>query len=174
MKIYIDGDGVIFNSVEKLFDEFHNIVDNLGLKISRAEYLYYSVEWNEWLESCGFIKGSFEYLKENKKAIVLTKVFSSKEAKAKVSFMRRNKLKNDVIVVHKDLRKTDVVRAKNNILVDDTLENLNHWHEAGGKAIFFSKLGDNLERFDGFEKENTDYPMISNLNEIEKIKRLIR
>ena len=43
------------------------------------------------------------------------------------------------------LRKTQVVTAENNILIDDSIRNLKEWKEALGYPMFYDKNGTNVD-----------------------------
>ena len=107
-------------------------------------------------------------LSELEEAIILTKVHSMEnEAAVKIDLLRSLNIKNDIIIVPYKYKKTDIVIAKNSILVDDTVHNLDDWSNAGGIPIFFNK--DN-EDIDSWKKENTKYQKIKTLKELSKFK----
>lgn len=58
--------------------------------------------------------------------------------------------------------------AKNNILVDDALFNLDAWVSCGGIPLYFNK--DNSD-IDSWGIENTKYQKIKTLSNIKKYKR---
>ena len=164
--MYIDFDGVIFPTEDLLFERYKKSKEQ-GIKLDKLNYLQ-TYEWRELLEKIDPIPDSIEVLKELKKAIILTKVHSMEnEAKAKIDILRSLNVKNDIIIVPFMYKKTDIVIAKNNIIVDDTVHNLDDWSKKGGFPIFFNK--DN-EDIDGWGKENTKYPKIKSLRQLENIK----
>ena len=63
------------------------------------------------------------------------------------------------------VKKTDIVQAKNNILVDDAVFNLDEWRMAGGIPIFFDTRGNNI---DGFGVENKNYIKTRSLNILKR------
>ena len=61
------------------------------------------------------------------------------------------------------MKKTDIVKAKGNILIDDTVHNLDDWSKDEGISIFFDKFDNNV---DSWDKENKKYKRIRNLYEV--------
>ena len=74
-------------------------------------------------------------------------------------------VKCDIILVPYTVKKTDVVDARGNILVDDAIYNLDEWALAGGTPIFFDNYGTNI---DGWGVENTMYRRTRSLNILRK------
>ena len=101
------------------------------------------------------------------KSAILTKIHSlDNEAVAKIKWVRDNKIKQPVIFVPYPLKKTDVVDAKDSILVDDCLRNLDDWQECGGEGIFFDIDGDNI---DSWQQPNIKgYQKVLSLKNINK------
>ena len=79
--------------------------------------------------------------------------------------MRALGLKCDIILVPYPLKKTDVVDAQSNILVDDAIFNLDEWVMAGGIPIFFDNNGTNI---DGWGVENKKYVRTRSLEILKK------
>lgn len=70
--------------------------------------------------------------------VILTKVHSlTNEGSAKVDWIRRNGLKQSIILVPYDVKKTDMAMVSGNILIDDCLRNLDDWVNSGGYPILF-------------------------------------
>jgi len=166
MKKYIDCDGVIFDSEIWLFDDEYR-----GLKINdefdKIKYIQ-AKDWNQVLSKSQVINDAINILKELKDFAILTKVHSMEnEGVAKIKFFRSLDIKNEIILVPYTLKKTDVVDPRGNILVDDTVHNLDDWKELGGIPIFFNK--DNLD-IDGWGKANNKYPKIKSLEYLKNIK----
>jgi len=103
-----------------------------------------------------------------KEAIILTKVHSlENEAVAKVKYLREHCVKNDIIVAPYPLKKSEMVISNGNILVDDSIANLNDWYEHGGIPIYFNK--DNLD-IDSWGIRNEHYIKIRTLEELRNLK----
>jgi len=99
---------------------------------------------------------------------ILTTVHSlENEGVSKVKYLRKNGVLLPIIVVPYLVDKIQIVNPQNNILIDDRIYNLDVWNNAMGHAIFFNK--DNLD-IDEWNVKNFDYPKISTLNDLDKIK----
>lgn len=160
MERYVDIDGVVFNTEEFLFDENYY---RMKLKPDFDKYKYIqNIDWYELINKSGEINNSIKILKELKKTIkLLTKVNSlENEATAKIHILRKLDVKCDIILVPFNLKKTDVVDAEGNLLVDDTVHNLDDWYMKKGNPIFFNK--DNLD-VDGWNNVNTKYRKVKSL-----------
>ena len=165
MKIYVDFDGVIFDSEKLLFEEykkFKNQSESLKIKYIQEK------DWEELLSKCNVINNGIEILKSLRKDIsILTKVFSMEnEGVAKIKILRSKGIYNDVILSPGYLKKTDVVSAKGNVLIDDTVHNLDDWLLAGGLPIYFNKDNYNI---DGWNNKNKVYRMTNSLEIIRKL-----
>lgn len=126
------------------------------------------INWKETLSKAEVINDSINILKELKKEItILTKINTlDNEGIAKINFLREHGIKNDVILVPFNLKKTDVVNARNNLLIDDTVHNLDDWNGMGGIPIFFNK--DDLD-MDNWFNTNTKYKKIKCLDYLKTI-----
>ena len=160
MKIYIDFDGVILDTETHLFDEY----DKLKAKnkyLSSREYLE-NFNWKKHISESAEINNAIKILNELKLDIsVLTKVCSEQEGIAKIEFLRQSGFNKPIITVPIDLRKCDIVDARGNLLIDDTVHNLDDWINAGGDAIYFNK--DNSD-IDPWNNTNTKYQKITSLH----------
>ena len=165
MKKYVDCDGVIFDSITYLFnDEYKSL--NITKESEKIKYLQ-KTDWNKVLRESEIINNAINILKELNDVAILTKVNSMEnEGVAKIKFFRELGLKNEIILCPYMLKKTDIVDPKGNILVDDTIHNLEDWEEQGGISIFFNK--DNSDT-DGRGNVNSKYPKIESLEYLKKI-----
>jgi len=159
MKKYIDFDGVILDSEKLLFDKNYK---NLGIKTELEKIKYIQTRnWDEMLKRSEIINNSIEILKELKDFAILTKVHSMEnEGCAKIKFLRENSITNEIILVPYLFKKTDIVDARGNILVDDTIHNLDDWMSKGGIPIYFNM---NNSDIDGWGNENKNYVKIKSL-----------
>ena len=89
-----------------------------------------------------------------KKSFILTKIHSQDEGVEKNKWLRNNNVKQSVILVPYMLKKVEMVDAKNNILIDDCLNNLREWEQYGGKSILFDIDNDNYDSWHQFNEEN--------------------
>lgn len=96
---YIDFDGVILDTETGLFDQYRKLKSS-GIEISAEQYLA-EMDWNAWIEQAAIINNSKEILKNNPSRIasILTKIHSFEESEAKISYLRKKAVKNDVILV---------------------------------------------------------------------------
>lgn len=105
---------------------------------------------------------------ENFDVTILTKINSLSEKEAKEKFLIDNNININIKTVNIDNKKTDVVDAKNNILIDDEIKNLRDWKEHGGIGILYSKNMDDKDS-DGIPNEDfrivykLSYELVSNL-----------
>lgn len=157
---YIDFDGVILDTETGLFRQYHVLVDS-GIEITREHYLA-EMDWNAWIDQASIINNSIEILKNNSSQIapILTKIHSFNEGKAKVDYLRRHGVKNDVILVPYMCKKHVIVNPRGKFLVDDFGGNLSGWQENGGIPIRFSV---------NTQKTYTDYAVISSLEDVFKM-----
>lgn len=96
------------------------------------------------------INNSISFLKEFKNKIeILTKVNTlDNEAVAKIKILRELGVESNIILVPFNLKKVDIVNAKNNILVDDTVHNLEDWETKKGIPIYFNKDNCDIDNWD--------------------------
>lgn len=165
MKIYVDFDGVIFDSEKILFEEYHKLKEkNEEIKMNFIK----TMDWEYILKRSMIINDAIDILKKyySKDIAILTKVHSlDNEGTAKIKKLRSLGVLNDVILSPFPLKKCEVVNAKGNILIDDTVHNLDDWQNSDGLPIYFNK--DNKD-IDGWNNRNTEYKRIRKLDEVFK------
>ena len=132
MKKYIDCDGVILDTETGLFDRYYQLKET-NPQLKKLQYLQ-EMDWRRWLSQAKVIRDAIEILKhyDPKDTHILTKVHSLQEATAKIEFFRNLSVKNDIIVVPNGVAKSSVVGAKGNILIDDSIRNLEDWKNSEG------------------------------------------
>ncbi len=152
IKKYIDCDGVILDTEKDLFKEYDKLIEQ-GINITRREYLQ-NLDWNLWIYQAEIIKNAVELLNnyDYKDTSILTKVHSMQEAMAKINYFRNLKVKNEIIIVPFDAKKSDIVYAKNNILVDDYHKNLKDWKLSGGIPIYFGEKEQEYDKITSLEE----------------------
>ena len=157
---YVDFDGVLLDTETDLFKQYH-ILQEQGIEITKERYLA-EMDWNAWIEQAAVINNGLEILKNNPSQIasILTTIHSFNEGKAKIDYLRKQGVKNDIIVVPYICKKYEVVEPNRKFLVDDFGENLKGWQAKDGLAIRFS-INTN--------KIYTDYAVVSNLEDVFKI-----
>jgi len=165
MKYYIDFDGVILDTEELLFKEWRKRVDHERLsEIEKIRYVQ-DADWNYILNNSAVINDSIYYLKniDFNSSVILTKVHSlTNEGSAKVSWIRRNGLKQSIILVPYDVKKSDMAMASGNVLIDDCLRNLDNWVNNGGNPIFFDINDDNYDSWGKYN--NKGYRRVRSLS----------
>lgn len=139
MKKYVDFDGVLFDTEKLLFDDnYYKAMLKKDFDIVR--YLQ-SIDWYNLIKNSKEINNSLSILRELKDIIILTKINSlDNEGVAKIRILRELDIKNNVILVPFNLKKTEVVDAKNNILVDDAVYNLDDGIKMEGHLYFLIKI----------------------------------
>ena len=165
--VYIDFDGVILDTEELLFEKWRENPNRHSLlEIDKIRYIQNS-DWNYIINNSEIINDSIYYLKQMdpSKTAILTKIHSSaNEGFAKIKWLRAQDVKQSIILVPYMLKKTDMVDANGNILVDDCLKNLDDWVNCNGIPMFFDI---NNDGFDSWNKPNVKkYRKVLDLSKI--------
>lgn len=164
MKKYIDFDGVIKDTHGPLFDDY-NKTNSHGQFVSDTEHVI-KKDWIYVLEKSPIINDAIKTINEIDDVSICTRIHSlENEGVAKIRDLRDLGVKCDIILVPYQVRKTDVVNACGNILVDDAVFNLDEWVQAGGIPIFFDNYGTNV---DGWGVENKKYVKTRTLDILKK------
>ena len=163
-KKFIDFDGVIKDTYHPLFEDYFErrangeYVDDT-LHVIRKDWIYV-------LEKSPIINNAINIINELDDVTILTRIHSlENEGVAKIKDLRALGAKCDIILVPYTVKKTDVVDAKGNVLVDDAVFNLDEWAMAGGIPIFFDNRGTNK---DGWGVENKKYVKTRSLDILKK------
>lgn len=140
--LYIDFDGVILDTIEALY----SYASNNKLDIKDPKF-YEEFEWEtiltDELISNDSINCINKLIESNKFRInILTHIFSLKEGILKTRYIRKHFNDVSVILVPKELSKTEIVNPKDSILVDDYSGNLKEWEDKNGISIRFSKTNE--------------------------------
>lgn len=137
MKKYIDCDGVILDTETGLFDRYYQLKETKP-KLKKSQYLQ-EMDWRSWINQAKILGDAVEILKHYnpKDTHILTKVHSLQEAIAKIEFFRNLSVKNDIIIVPNGIAKSSVVDARGNILIDDSIKNLEDWKRSGGIPLYY-------------------------------------
>ena len=145
---YIDFDGVILDTEEILFYKWRlNENRHLLSEIDKVKYIQES-NWEEIIYSSKELDDALFILRNSRvdDYTILTKVHSlENEAYYKIKFLREKKIKQNIIIVPYLLKKTDVVNALGNTLVDDSISNLIDFENAGGYGLFYDIDNDNID-----------------------------
>lgn len=148
MKKYIDFDGVIFDSEKELL-RYYNLLKQYKIKLNKLRYIQ-KINWKKVLANSKEINDAINIINSlNSDTAILTRVHSmDNEAVAKIELLRVLGLNKEIIIVPYQFKKTDIVPAKGNILVDDAVFNLDDWEASDGIPIFFDKTGTNTDNWD--------------------------
>lgn len=158
VKKYIDFDGVIKDTYKVLFADYNN-------NISDTEHVI-KKDWIYVLKNSPIINNAVKVINELDNVAICTKIHSlENEGVAKIKDIRDIGINCDIILVPYQVKKTDVVNARGNILVDDALFNLDEWYLAGGIPIFFDNNNSNI---DNYGKENKKYVRTKSLELLKK------
>ena len=140
-KLYIDFDGGICNTIEVSYKMMEK--EKIDLKDSERVFKFYSeLNWDDLLDKCENINNSMENLEKIIKSgkfnvAILTHVSSIGEVISKVKYIRKYLKDVTIIPVPKAISKTKMINARYSILVDDYVQNLEEWKEAGGIGVKF-------------------------------------
>ncbi len=160
-KLYIDCDGVILNTI----DESYKILKEKKIESTEAiRKFYLSLDWEKFITDSGEILDAVSKIKKISESNlyeikILTHVCSENESLAKTKYFKERLPKVEVIIVPKDIKKTEIVDPKGAILVDDFLGNLDDWYEKGGIPVKFSNSG-----------KRCKYTKITDLEELLELK----
>ena len=138
--LYIDFDGVIYNSIEVSYKIAEN--ENVSKDYESYYQFFKNLDWCEVLEKSTEINDAFNCIKKiidsgKFNVFILTHVISLKEAEVKIDLIRKNLDDVTIIPVPKRVSKNKMVKVKDAILVDDYPENLREWSKDGGISIRF-------------------------------------
>lgn len=146
--IYIDFDDVILDTETLLFKEWRANPNSFDLPESEKIKYIQKANLNYIITNSPVINNSLDYLKKMnpKYNAILTKIHSMEnEAYAKFKWLRDKGIILPIIFVPFYCKKSDIVNASGNILIDDCLKNLDDWVEMSGKGISFDMNNDNID-----------------------------
>lgn len=169
LKLYLDCDGVILDTINKSYQIIHDLNLNTDEEIA---CFYRELNWNTFILEAGELNNAILKIKKLLASnlfdiSILTHVNSNSEGIAKTAYFKEVLPEVPVISVPKGIRKADAVDPKGAILVDDFLPNLDYWQEKGGIPIKFSDSGKSC-------KYMVIIDLLDLLNQREKIRVLKR
>ena len=168
---YIDFDGVILDTEDLLFHEWRKNPEHHFLPDEDKVVYIRNCNWRDIINNSPVINDSIYILKNMDKdaSSILTKIHSLEEGYEKIIYLRNNDVKQNVILVPYPANKTEVVKpsSSSDILIDDSLSNLQYWCKAGGYPMFFDKNDTNIDSWGLYNKNN--YQRVRKID--EKIKR---
>ena len=148
--IYFDCDGTILDTEDLLFEEWRKNPDRANLPSgAKIDYIR-KADWRSILYDAPILSNSIEILKEidPMKSAILTKIHSrDNEGKWKEIYFREKGVKQKIIFVPYYCKKTEIVIARGNELVDDCLKNVRDWQDNEGEAYFFDIDGNSNNLF---------------------------
>ena len=136
---YIDFDGVILDSEERMLDRKYSIgLHNHKDANEFNEYFNYTnlhpEEWNYIIREASSINNSVEII------AILTKIHSLYEMRVKIEDLREHRrISSPLLFVPPGVDKHDVEKPNGKILIDDSKTNIRLWIENGGKGFIFDK-----------------------------------
>lgn len=141
LNLYIDFDGVIMNTIEVTYKE----IEKMGITRDQQDKIfefYSKLDWKEVLEESKPINDSFTCIQkildsDKFNVAILTHVTSLHEIEEKVKVIRKHFRDITIIPVPKTISKTEMLKAEGAVLVDDYIDNLIEWEQAGGYGIRF-------------------------------------
>lgn len=159
---YIDFDGVILDTEDILFYNWR--LNNDRFNLTEQDKINYIINsnWKQIINESKELNDALYILKNSNinAFTILTKVHSmDNEGYEKIRFLRDNNIKQNVILVPYQFKKTDIVNARNNILIDDSVSNLIDFENNGGYPMFFNKY-------------NNDYDSWGLKNKYQKVRRI--
>lgn len=138
MKLYIDFDGVILDTITLLYNE----ADRIGADKADSEF-YKNFDFKTILKDKYILNDSINCIQRlidsNKFDVnILTHCTSIREGADKVRYIRKHFKDITVIICPKEISKTKMVHTEGAILVDDYAGNLREWESDGGIPVRFS------------------------------------
>lgn len=147
--IFIDVDGVILDSEERMLDRKYDMgFCNHKDQNEFDDYFNYTnlhpEEWDYIIKGANSINNSVEIIREleslKKKIAILTKVHTLYEMKTKIEDLRDNrKISSPVFFVPSGVKKHNVVIPNRQLLIDDSKKNISGWIANGGSGLIFDK-----------------------------------
>ena len=169
--VYIDFDGVILDTEKLLFKEWRMNPNRLNLPEGEKIKYMQRADWNYIINNSPAINNSIDYLKKmnSENNAILTKIHSMEnEGYAKFKWIRENGIILPITFVPFYCKKTDIVNACGNILIDDCLKNLDDWTKMGGEGIFFDMNDDNVDSWQ--QKNVKGYQKVLSLSKLNNFK----
>lgn len=162
MKLYIDFDGIIIDTWPSVLKEYYKKYSNCEVEEYKLRELFKDLNWDLILNNSRINYTNIKVLKKfnNYEIAILTKINSLSEGKAKEKFLKNMNIDIKLKTVDIDEKKSEIVDAAGNILIDDDIKNLIEWKEKGGCAILYSKNKDGKDS-DGII--NKEFPIIYEL-----------
>jgi len=147
--LYIDCDGVIFNTISVAFKEMKELGVDLSDEDAITDY-FVKCDWDKLIKEGGIINDSIEKIKilsesESFNSVqVATHRCSYLEGVIKTDKFRELIPNVKIVTIPKKIPKHYAVPANGHILIDDARHKIEDWVNAGGIGILFSQKVDRL------------------------------
>jgi len=147
--LYIDCDGVIFDTIKYAFNEMRR----LGVDLSNDELItkyFKEVDWNNLITKSGTINDSINKINLLKESdvfdlvCVLTHRCSWNEGIVKDQKFDNLTPNVKVITIPRQIAKHYAVNARGHFLIDDDVRKVTGWVQDGGIGILFSQSAESL------------------------------
>ncbi len=161
MKIYIDFDGVILDTISESYRWLEEL--NIDYKdVDKTKEFFRNLNWSDLINRSKPINNSLDEIKKlitlGYDVSILTHIQTEEEIEAKRNFILKNIGEINTHYCPKHVEKCDFVDPTNSFLIDDFSKNLLHWESKGGISVKFSN-----------EDEHEKYKVIDKLSMIENI-----
>lgn len=147
--LYIDFDGVLFDTIKIAFQEMEKL--GVDLKDDDAITNYFKkVDWLHLIYDGGVLNNSIEKIKiliesnEFERVEVATHRCSYQEGVIKTNDLRTRIPDLKVTTIPKNIEKHHALNSRGNILIDDAKKKVLNWIKDGGIGILFSNKVDHL------------------------------
>ena len=133
--IYIDFDGVILDTWSVRIDEYYKKYGNIEITDKKVKEVMLDIGWDNIILRSNEINNGINNIIEISKrydVCILTKINSLNEKEEKKKFLLKNNINNVEFVWYED-SKAKYVSSSDDILIDDTIKNLDEWESSGGR-----------------------------------------
>lgn len=177
--LYIDFDGVLFDTIPLAFLEMERLGVDLSNEDAITDY-FRTANWNYLIEQGGVLNDSIQKLEilmesnEFEQVEVATHRCSYQEGVIKNSNLKKQIPNLKVTTIPKRIEKHHALKAENNILIDDAKGKILSWIKDGGIGILFSRKVNHL--ITPYELGDNPYYITNDIldtlvvNHLEKVK----
>ena len=147
--LYIDCDGVIFDTVKLAFAEMKKLNVDISNDDAITDY-FKKVDWSYLINKSGPINNSIEKIKE----LIESQEFESVQVATHRCSFPEGAIKEKefkllipnlkIVTIPKKIEKHHALNARENILIDDAKSKVINWINDGGIGILFSQKVDHL------------------------------
>lgn len=142
-RLYIDFDGVIMDTIPYLYAALNKEGIDPRVNDEAAINFFSTYDFRNVIKDEYILNDSINCIQKIIDSSlfdvhILTHVISLKEGVVKINYLRKYFKEITIIIVPKEINKTDVLNAKDAILIDDYPINLEIWEKAGGIGVRFS------------------------------------